>query len=180
MRAARLYLRLMVGLGTPFGVLVGLYTWNAAAGLIMGLSFGALMAATVGTLTLRGHRGLGGALSPRVCEVLQVPAESVVIRRRALDALRALQAEIVAVDVSDSVDVPDSVVGRTRVSWRSWGERITVELRPVESITRVTIRSRPRVRTTLVDYGRGRRNVEYLVRTLQHDTGDESGAVAVH
>ncbi|EFC86519.1 hypothetical protein FrEUN1fDRAFT_0414 [Parafrankia sp. EUN1f] len=162
MQVVRLYLKLMFLTGLPFGLFTGLASGQVQVGLVAGLFFGLAMSAVLGSITLYGHRGLGGDFSPRVTSVVRVPADSAVIHRRVLEVLPALRARVVA-------DDSGHVVARTRVDMRTWGERITVDLRPSTDGTEVTVRSVPRVRWTLIDYGRGRRNVEALVRALGAD-----------
>lgn len=169
MRVARLYLKLLLGMGIPFGLMTGLTTGRPNVGIATGLTFGLTMSAIVGTLTVRGHRHLGGDLSPRAASVVRVSAAPAVVRRRVLDALPVLSARIVT-------DEADRIVACTGMTWRSWGERITVDLDAAAGFTDVTLGSSPTLRWTLVDYGKGRRNVEYLVRALNYDgDGERAG-----
>jgi hypothetical protein len=54
----------------------------------------------------------------------------------------------------------------TNASMWSWGERVSVQLQPGPQGTAVSARSVPRLATTLVDYGKGQRNVELLLRKV--------------
>jgi hypothetical protein len=53
------------------------------------------------------------------------------------------------------------------LSWKSWGERVTVQLKATNTGTSMRVTSTPRVPTTLVDYGKGRSNVHALLRETQ-------------
>jgi hypothetical protein len=55
----------------------------------------------------------------------------------------------------------------TRVSWKTWGERVTVQLSGDPVAPEACVTSRPRISTTLIDYGKGRSNVETVVRALR-------------
>lgn len=48
-------------------------------------------------------------------------------------------------------------------SWRSWGEYVTVRGHSTTEGTRMTIESRPRFPATLVDWGKGKENVDKLL-----------------
>jgi hypothetical protein len=61
------------------------------------------------------------------------------------------------------------------VSWKSWGERITVDLsEPNPGQTRVKLRSA--VRAQLVDWGVNRQNVEAIVEATTQRLGAPGGA----
>lgn len=96
-----------------------------------------------------------------VSAVVRVPAHPAEAHRRVLAALRALPARIV------TAEDEDHILARTRMSRRSWGERITVALRTDVSFTEITVRSGPVWRWTVIDYGKGRDNVDFLVRALR-------------
>jgi hypothetical protein len=73
-----------------------------------------------------------------------------------------LKAEIREADPSTG-----RYTARTRRSWRSWGEDVTVELTGAQTAPVARITSRPVIRTTLIDYGKGRRNVKQVAAALQ-------------
>ena len=59
----------------------------------------------------------------------------------------------------------DASVG---ISWRSFGEILSVKITKLgETNTRISVRSKPRIWTTVVDYGKGVENVEIVLRQLQ-------------
>lgn len=61
------------------------------------------------------------------------------------------------------------------VSWRSWGERITVDLsEPTAGQTRMRVRSA--VRAQLVDWGVNRHNVEAIIEATSQQLGAPGGA----
>ena len=49
-------------------------------------------------------------------------------------------------------------------TWRSWGEKLTIQ---IEDESRVLIRSRSKVWTTLIDWGKNRANVNWAWHHLQ-------------
>ncbi|EFC86517.1 hypothetical protein FrEUN1fDRAFT_0412 [Parafrankia sp. EUN1f] len=168
MHIVRLYLKVLCWMGLPTGLLIGFMSGQVQVGVAEGLA----ISAAFGSITLYRHRGLGGGdYSPRVTSVVHVPADSVLVHQRVLEALPALRARVVA-------DDGGHIVARTRVNRHTRGERITVDVRPSTDDTEVTVRSVPRARWAPVDiYARGRRNVEAVVRALGTDLTGEVGAV---
>ena len=171
MRAIKTYGLVFLGTGVPFGVLMGalftlLFELSPVEGLLTGLAigavFGAAMAAVLGTAQVVGDRGAprGTSLSPR--QTREVPvADGPELADRIVAALRSLPAEVTAVDVPAG-----RYVARRGVSWKSWGEDVVVQLTGDPAHPVATVSSRPRLGTTLIDYGRGRRNVEHVVGAL--------------
>lgn len=161
MKAVRLYLLLLVGTGVPFGVITGLLWWSAAKGMVGGVLFGVVMSVLLGTLAPATRGGRGGSVSPRQERRLRVEAEPAQVHRCAAWALDGLPATL------SSPTEPHRVEAVTGTSWNSWGDHVSVELRPDGNATEVVVRSRPRVATTLVDFGRGRKNVDSVVEGLR-------------
>jgi hypothetical protein len=72
------------------------------------------------------------------------------------------------------LDSPATLRARVGATRRSWGERIRCSVRAVDGGSEVAIHSRPRVRTTLVDYGKNRENVDCIRAALEklvHQSG---------
>ncbi|MFB8004405.1 hypothetical protein [Nocardia sp. NPDC056000] len=172
--AARLYLRIFLLTGIPFGVLIGLYdsisfarnTSAVLGGLIAGVIFGALIAAFAGTRQLRAARGAvyTDAANPGLSQHARIhlprpPQQSYALAQQ---VLRTLPARIATEDATTG-----RITAQTPMSWQTFGETLTIT---VESDTpdtsSVLIESRPRVRFTAVDYGTGRAHVERIAATL--------------
>ncbi|MFR9805894.1 DUF6404 family protein [Pseudonocardia sp. RS010] len=165
--------RLQLGLltGVPFGLLWGVlmalrerqdaaagpaaYVIVGVASVVAGTLFGLVMAAFLGRLQDRAARrtGVGGVVAQRVVRAAVPPRE--VLARAAEAAARLPGGRVTAVD-------GDRALLRTGVTWRSWGERVDMEVLPQEPGARVVLRSRPLVPGTLVDQGRNAENVALL------------------
>lgn len=60
------------------------------------------------------------------------------------------------------------LVLRHGMTWQSWGEKVTLDLRDVnDGFTLLKIRSVPTLSSTMVDYGRNRENVEAILTLLR-------------
>lgn len=174
-RALRSYGLAFLGFGVPMGLIGGLcagfWLGSATAGLLFGLVgcgiMGGLFAAVIGTLDLVAGRGEqhGGPSGPRQDATVSVGAEAE-LPDRIEAALRQLNAEIRDKDVAGG-----RYTARTRWSWRSFGEDVTVTLTgdPTAPVAHIT--SRPVVRTTLIDYGKGQRNVQQVAAALRQASG---------
>ena len=171
MRALRSYGLAFLGFGIPMGLLVGLTTgiWlgSLSAGLLAGLAGGAIMggafALVIGTLDVVANRGGSrrGPFGPRQEATVTIRPE-IDLPDRIQAALRQLNAEIGETDVAAGL-----YKARTRWTWRSFGEDVTVHVTGDPNAPVAHITSRPVVRTTLIDYGKGRRNVEQLAAALE-------------
>jgi hypothetical protein len=93
------------------------------------------------------------------------------VYKATVDAIEAMPKLKVrdADPVNGHLDVAKSV------SWRSWGERITVDLsEPTAGQTRMRVRSA--VRAQLVDWGVNRQNVEAIIDATTQQLGAPGGA----
>ncbi len=158
-----------------FGLLIGLLVWNLAAfwvpdgpeGLPTRLTWAAAAAivgaAIMGTLDLLGERraGTGQTLGPRQSATV-VMNGGTDLPQRVKVALLSLPAEIREAD-----DVAGRYTAETGWSWASAGEYVTVELTGDSPHAQARVASRPRTWGQLLDFGRGRRNVNRVIEALQ-------------
>ncbi|UYM04343.1 hypothetical protein [Solicola gregarius] len=87
-------------------------------------------------------------------------------------ALRALHEAIASIAKPETVRVDGWVVtGRVGVSARSWGDLLTGTILTGPGGTRVTVESKARLPTQLVDMGKHRKNVDAVLTRLSGLTG---------
>ena len=173
------YVSIFLRTGVPFGIFMGLFAllravpsqpWSEALGraglvcLLGGAFFGVTMSLTLGTmgLALCGHRGPAG-LAVLQRRVVEVHGDRQMVVQRVLTALAALpRAQQPTLDAS--WNLAEVKVGW---SWKSWGEVVSARVESDASEThRVYVESRPRLGTTVVDYGKGASNVEAVVAAI--------------
>jgi hypothetical protein len=170
-RALRSYGLTFLGFGVPmgfiFGLVVGIWLGSASAGLLAGLAgcgiMGGVFALVIGTLDVAVDRDADprGPHGPRQEATVSLrPGADLPDRIQA--ALRELNAEVREKDTAAGL-----YSARTRWSWRSFGEDVTVQVTGAPHAPVAHITSRPVIRTTLVDYGKGRRNVQQVAAALQ-------------
>jgi hypothetical protein len=135
-------------------------------GIITGSFFGLMMAVTMTPFLARQLRRRGFDLDGELPDVdaretvaVPLPPDAALERCRA--ALDQLRVRTVRTDPASAM-----VRGRVPMTWATWGERIECRVHPAEQGSRVEIRSRPVLRTTLVDFGRNRENVERVSALL--------------
>lgn len=172
----RLYIKMFLLAGIPFGVVIGLYdaimfSPSGSAllgGLLAAVAFGAVMSAVAGTRQLRSARksvytdpaDLGVRQRARVR--LTQPRQQAFAA--AQQALEGLPARITGADAASG-----RISGKTGMSWQSWGENLTLTVESDASNgSSVLIESRPRFPVTIADYGVGRTNVEHIAAALTY------------
>ena len=99
-----------------------------------------------------------------VRQTIVVDAPLAVAFARAVDAVgRVPKASVTNADAHAGF-----IKGRVRMTQRSWGERLTVRVRGyAQAQSEIEILSEPRMRTTIVDYGKNQRNVDAFVAAMQ-------------
>lgn len=132
---------------------------GAAAGIFFGLAMGlTLTTLSRWAMKRRGVEPGPGGMAVDVSDgvLLPLPAPQGLERcRAALAASRGLKE--VRVDPARG-----AAYARGRLSWASFGEKIECRVAAVEDGSWVTIRSRPVLSTTAVDYGKNRENVQRI------------------
>jgi hypothetical protein len=108
---------------------------------------------------LKRHRsGMGKTFAAR----LTVPESADQVREAAVRAVSRIGR--VTIDPGNPGEI-QATVGAT---WASWGEIITVRVRPVGPSSAVDVESRSKLGTTVIDWGKNRRNVEKISAELLH------------
>ena len=135
-------------------------------GLGTGLFFGLTMAIALTSLRRWSmkRRGMDPATTDSAVDVresvmLPLPPDQALEHCRT--ALEAARFASVRIDPASRV-----VHARAKVTWASFGETIECSAHPADGGSRVEIRSRPVVRTTIVDYGKNRENVQRIRATM--------------
>lgn len=142
---------------------------GAVSGLIWAALFGPAFLWISGKVDtkVREKRGLADSDGP-------VSSESIHVR--------ALPKEVLDTAIRAAEQIPRARVVRSDqrgvyiqmgMSLGSWGERVQVEALPQGDGTCVTVTSRPGLRMTLFDYGKGRENVRRLTNAIkEHGLSD--------
>lgn len=166
-----MFFRIFGFCGLSFGSFVTIFTLLGSRslslairmGMVAGLLFGLMMAITLTAVhwwSMR-RRGFdpdakGSRVDVRASVALALPPEEALARcRAALEANRHFRD--VRVDPASG-----TVNARSRMSWASFGEVIECRVQPGDGGSTLEIRSRSAVRSTIVDYGKNRENVERI------------------
>lgn len=178
MRALRTYVSFIMVFGILFGLMVAVCTApfgdSGSAGLLAGLVRGGVIGGfTAVALVIFDRVGdrqarPGEPHGPRQGATVLVDGGAD-LPDRIKDSLRTLPAEIRDADIIDG-----RFTARTKWTWRSFGEEVTVQVTGDPGSPVAQISSRPVVRTALIDYGKGRLNVHRVAAALQE--GSAPGA----
>lgn len=134
-------------------------------GISEGLVFGGVMALTLGGLLHLWMRRAGYDAVPAVEQSVDVVVKVDVMTatRAATAALGLLKPRSVVVSGTGDVRITAS----TRMTWKSFGERIEICVLPLgEGRSTLHLSTRPLVRSTIVDYGKGLNNLDRLTASL--------------
>jgi hypothetical protein len=140
------------------------------AGVIEGLFFGVSMAVILAGLSAIQTKGTSGSQSPRQHTEIFVEAPLQHVRDRGRAALVDLGGKII-------FDTSERLSARTSWNWRGAGELIRVDLASYGLGTRARISTRPRIRTTISDFGRGLEIIGRLERALRDAAAVQAAAV---
>ncbi|MFT4621820.1 MAG: hypothetical protein ACI8PZ_000472 [Myxococcota bacterium] len=175
--------RLVLGMGIPYGVIMGAFFWaqsgDPVTALVATLASGALFGGAMavwGTVSQAIHGTRSGTSEPGDLGVNQSRTFTVLggrttVLTRARATLRVMG---VRVDRDDAeLGLLDGVTG---TGFWSLGECIAVTVKERDGVCEVTVTSRPWLPTTLVDSGTNRNNVERIEQAL-HDLATAEEAV---
>lgn len=173
------FFRVFLITGLAYGLLVGgadallgvplpLYRY-VVGGVIFGLLMGAWFTWYVGRHRRRLEaRGIDAKdLRPRQTREFTMampPAQALDACRRAVESLPKVRVRQVDAEAG-------TLVARTGMTMRSFGERVTIQISPAGEGSLVRLSSEPRVMFTLIDYGKGVENVESIRLSLVSGTG---------
>jgi len=169
-------LKIFLANGLAFGIFMGilfscLYGLNTGlpAGLMSGLVFGFIMYVILGFLHSRAVSRISGVSSPESMSSFQI--RNIKLRvpfDKAFDLCVASIGLIRNCRVREQDRSRGSIVARSSVNWKTWGDTISFEIAGSGSEeTDVRVSSRPTARSTIVDYGKNLENVEKIVAFLQ-------------
>lgn len=167
----KLYLRTFLLTGIPYGIMmVGFDLMDGGAiniwkFLFLSISFGLLM-----SLTLVGfHR-----YRLRKSGVKDMDEASLAVRQEKMiqsplnlpQAMKALESDQKTRRMK-MTEIQDGIRLKTPVTWKSWGEDVQIiRLSEEDGTFEYQITSRPKVKTTIVDYGKNTENIALIESIL--------------
>lgn len=166
----KLYLKIFLISGATFGlvaaILVG-FTTDLKRGIALGVGagplFGLWMALTIGTThkVLTRKYANSEEVTPNQSTTIELDSSLDQSFEQCTEALAQFGAMIQS---SDKMKL--EIKAATGMSWKSYGEILTIRLIPGHQNVRIEISSSPKLKTTLVDYGKGRKNVDTIARLI--------------
>ena len=137
---------------------------SVIADIIIGGIYGLLMTLVLGGLHRLKVRSLSDKRSKHNLDVVQQGTLLLALPyERAWDLCVQALGTLPRSTIEDADRAAGKQVARIGMSWSSWGEQITCDLKAVDAhTTQLTLVSRPTLKTTLLDYGKNLQNVEQI------------------
>lgn len=161
-----LLIQLIVG-GEDRG-LAGLLIFSAVSGIGMSLF---LVVSHMSGIRLRSRKVLSDTFSVRPVAECRIDADCDTVFAQCVEAV----ASIPGVRSWNADEAQGVITASVGWSWMSWGEAIRVDVQPDAGAVLVRVASKPKLPTTIVDYGRNLRNVETVLRRLDRTFSGGSG-----
>jgi hypothetical protein len=162
------FARIFFATGVPFAVMTALiWGWTLVPCAAAGAFFGLGMALALGLMCLwMDPKGWKRGFRVRESRVVEVDGDRG-------DVLRRVEAAIAGLPGTRSMSIDESAGTVTAsIGWSilSFGERVVANVEVGAGRPRVRVESRPRVVTTVADYGKNARNVDAIVAGLGRAT----------
>lgn len=167
-RIALFFLVAATVFGLPMGWLYdGNVSQSVVAGITSGILYGGILTLVFFFMEKRYVKKLGfveGQTKVYHSTQLQANCSYDDAFQACLDSLKTF--EDYSVLISDKNK--GNIVIATGVTWKSWGEQIEFEVtQEISGLVSITISSKPRVKTTIFDYGKNASNIAAITNALK-------------
>jgi hypothetical protein len=169
-----MYLKIFLVTGILYGLSIGIlagFETGVESGIKSGASsgfiFGLFMSLILGTIHKLKTRKMAkaGDVTPTQSATIELGCNLALAFDKCIQALNQFGAKI---ELQDKVK--SEIKATSGMTWRSWGEVLTVRLSRIDTEkVKIEISSSPKLKMTLVDYGKGRENVEKITKILTSD-----------
>lgn len=170
----RLYLKLFLAAFLPYALVGGLIVQDAVWGLLFGAGVGLVIALVFGTLQ---HQAFAQSKQKQAASRSVHQTRELEVDLPYADALQLCREAAISLPrgrLSKTDRLAGEIEVRTRLNWLTYGEKVTLRLRPLSATTTlVQISSRPRLKTTLIDYGRNLHHVNWLSHYVRAASGSD-------
>ena len=158
-----------IGFGLPIGLMampaVGIGI-GLAIGAAAGLAYGLSMSLILGLIHVLGTTK-GGTVPGGPVEVYQEDTVLVKGSESSIDVAMRAALRAAGAKSAEAGEVANSLVGKTTWNWKSFGCTVTATAKSADDGDwLIEFTSTPLLRTTLIDYGQSRQNVEHMVASL--------------
>jgi hypothetical protein len=172
----KVYLKLFLAAMIPYALAFSVMTRNTGMAIGVGVVLGLIIAGIFGTLQIRSMKGKKKAdetyavNQEREMEI-DLPFD------RALELTRTAVLSISGATIMKEYSPEEGAVvigARTGLNWETYGEKIGLYLERIDAdTTLLRVESRPRLRTTLIDYGRNLHNVNAISLYVREHTASD-------
>ncbi len=164
--------------GAAFGLFMGIYFTaqykSIPSGVVSGLFTGSLFGFSTALLSYTADRKLRADGIPTGSADTQQTLQ-LEVDRSINDLFPICKASLCSVNRCKlkSASQEDRIIhGTIGISWKSFGELVYLSLKSAgENKTVIEIKSKPKIPTTLVDYGKNKENVERIAAFIRKEAG---------
>lgn len=169
----KVYLKLFLAAAIPYTIALSLFMRNSPLAIGLGIGLGVAIAGIFGTLQIRSMKGKKKADETYAVNQsreidIDLPFE------QALELTRAAVLSITGAKILKETSPDDGaaiIAAQRGLNWETYGENIKLYLEQIDAdSTMLRVESRPRLRTTLIDYGRNLHNVNAISLYMREHT----------
>jgi len=172
----KIYLKLFLAAAIPYTLAFGMILRNPILAIGIGVTLGLVIAGVFGTLQVRsmdGKKKVDTSYAVQQTRTIEIdlPFDEALVLARA--ALQSINGVTIVKETVSGIGA-GTINARTGLNWETYGEKITLSLERIDAETTLLhIDSRPRLRTTLIDYGRNLHNVNTInLYVREHTAAD--------
>ncbi|WP_226668084.1 hypothetical protein [Metabacillus litoralis] len=167
------FFKIFVFTSIPFGFFMYLQALllkdepSMALYIMMGLVFGLLMALILTIIDRHSKKSIGedmdnGVHQKNTYELQLSVSEAFQLCKQTVSVLNSAK-------ITYENQEKGLLIFKTGINWRTWGDVVEIALNEINpSSTKISIHSRPRVPTTLVDYGKNAENVQQIINFIKN------------
>lgn len=153
--------------GIPFGIFAGglagfVFGKGIIIGILVGIMSGLLFGVSISIILEALSQGVSKKAGPAQSKTVTIDLPYETALAKSVQALDTIKAKVTHKEEANGI-----IRAKTSINWKSWGEAIEIRLAKQEDgKVMMTVSSRPKLRTTLVDYGKGLENVTSIVDVM--------------
>jgi hypothetical protein len=151
----------------PFGLIMGLLLKPFTIGIMLAL-FYSVLTTVILSLIQRVNLKRTGQSGEKINVNNEIVLEIAASKQEAFQLCTHALGEVEKCSIGLSNLNKGILTATTGVNWLTWGDELSVHIEHLGGHCTVKLTSRPKVKTTVMDYGKNRDNIKRMVQYLQH------------
>lgn len=161
-------LTIFLATSIPFGFISFIIFRDFTTGILLGVLFGSIMTITLGAIDYFIVKSVGGSTESDVRQEIEMD-----LHLTYQDTFELCKKSVYCINGAKikHADYEEGIIhAKTRINGMTWGEKIVYSVQEVnEEISKVFVKSKPVVPTTLVDYGHSLSNIKSISKYLEQN-----------